>query len=201
MVRWVALLCLAACTPTAGVGGSSASSGADSETSSETSSGDEELSAAVSTQQEAETANALDEPPPPIVAAGTTAATAASSQEADPPSQQVASVRPTMILAPARSGRLRLPDVHEVIRAHRPEVTRCYEAGLARDRSLAGEAKVRFLIGPQGRIEDAEVYESSLRDPAVEACILAAMREWSFPRPRPRGSSVLLTYPYSLSTE
>lgn len=109
--------------------------------------------------------------------------------------------RPTTILAPARSGRLRLSDVHEVIRAQRPDITTCYEEGLSRDSSLSGEAKVRFLIGPQGRIDDAEVYESTLGDETVEACMIGAMRDWRFPRPRPRGTSVLLTYPFLLSTE
>ena len=117
------------------------------------------------------------------------------------PEQAAASPRPTTILAPARSGRLRLSDVHDVIREHRPAITACYELGLVRDTSLFGEAKVRFLIGPRGRIDDAEVYESTLGDQEVEACIIAAMREWRFPRPRPRGSSVLLTYPFILSTE
>ena len=109
--------------------------------------------------------------------------------------------RPSMILAPARAGQVRLQEVRAVMRSHQSEVTGCYEEGLARNRSLAGEVKVRFLIGPQGRLEDAEVYESSLGDESVESCILAAMRTWRFPRPRPRGSSALLTYPYFLATE
>ncbi|MFT5352877.1 MAG: TonB family protein [Polyangiales bacterium] len=154
----------------------------------------------------AESAGAFEDPPPPSREAAAAAETVVAvvstttTTETEAP-ETVARARPTTILAPARSGRLRLPAVHEVIREHRPEVTACYTEGLSRDRSLAGVAKVRFLVGPRGRIEDAEVYESSLNDDVVELCILTAMREWRFPRPRPRGASVLMTYPYSLATE
>ena len=109
--------------------------------------------------------------------------------------------RPTTILAPSRPGRISADAVRRVIREHQPEVSACYEEGLSRDRNLRGQADVRFLVGPRGQVEDAEVFSSTLGDRTVEDCIIGAMRRWEFPRPRPRGRSVLLTYPYILSTE
>lgn len=198
-----ALLCIAGCTQ---AGSASTSSG--NETVMESEMGSDTVVSTVETpsDNEEEIASALGDPPPAEPAVAATPATppateAPTTPPATEPTQPAPTVRPTTILAPARSGRVRLPAVHDVIRDHRPEVTQCYQEGLSRNRSLAGVAKVRFLIGPRGRIENAEVYESSLHDDTVEECILAAMREWRFPRPRPRGSSVLMTYPYSLATE
>lgn len=140
--------------------------------------------------------------PPPESSRASDAPTPATVEETPEEAEGPAEApRPSMILAPARAGQVRLQEVRGVMRSHQSEVTGCYEEGLARNRSLAGEVKVRFLIGPRGRLEDAEVYESSLGDETVESCILAAMRTWRFPRPRPRGSSALLTYPYFLATE
>lgn len=191
------MLCCVGCVPASqGAVTSTASTGSDTT--------DRSPIAAEGSVEGPETGNALDSPPATAsrpnesqVATGTTGTVVETPAETVP----VTPVRPTTILAPARSGRVRLSDVHEVIRNHRPEVTGCYQEGLARDRSLAGEAKVRFLIGPRGRIDNVEVYESSLGDVGVEECILATMRDWRFPRPRPRGSSVLLTYPFLLATE
>lgn len=202
-LRWLALLCFAGCSQP------SASTTSGGEAPAETPM--VAVPSETSPSEGSEAANALGEPPrtdsnePADVEAAPTEeaaqATATATTTTTPQPPPTPTVRPTTILAPARSGRVRLPAVHEVIREHRPEITECYQEGLSRDRSLTGVAKVRFLIGPRGRIENAEVYESSLHDEAVEQCILAAMREWRFPRPRPRGSSVLMTYPYSLATE
>ncbi|MFK8004643.1 MAG: TonB family protein [Polyangiales bacterium] len=205
-LAWFALLCVAGCTQPSSV---STSSGGETTTRPPALGTPVAGTPESSSNDETETAGALGDPPPtdsnePAHDSDTPAANTSSTEPAvetttTPPTPPT--VRPTTILAPARSGRVRLPAVHDVIREHRPEVTRCYQEGLSRNRSLSGVAKVRFLIGPRGRIENAEVYESSLHDETVEQCILSAMREWRFPRPRPRGSSVLMTYPYSLATE
>ncbi|MEM6955989.1 MAG: AgmX/PglI C-terminal domain-containing protein [Myxococcota bacterium] len=108
--------------------------------------------------------------------------------------------RPSTILAPARPGRIAPARMQRVLQEVRPAVNECYVAALRRSEQ-SGTLRVRFLVGPRGRVESAEVYESEFSDEALHTCITEAYRTLRFPRPRPRGSSVLATFPYTLATE
>lgn len=108
---------------------------------------------------------------------------------------------PSTILAPARPGRIEQRAVRQVIAQHQNEVIECYSMGLRENPNLRGDVRVRFLVGPRGTVEDGEVYHSTLGHQGVEDCIATALRSWRFPRPRPRGRSVLLLYPFHLATE
>ncbi len=105
------------------------------------------------------------------------------------------------ILAPARAGRIPRRRVQRVLRSHHGEIATCYQHGLEQNPNLQGEVHVRFLVGPDGQVDDAEVFHSTLGSDAVHRCITTAIRSWSFPRPTPRGRSVLLSYPFVLATE
>lgn len=70
--------------------------------------------------------------------------------------------------------------IRAVVRAHVPEVRACYEAGLARDPSLAGKLVLSFTIGTTGRVIASSIASSELADAAVGECIAAAALRWEF---------------------
>lgn len=88
--------------------------------------------------------------------------------------------------------------VRAVVEEHRDEVTGCYEASLAQGQHREGEVRVRFTIAKNGRVSEAAVQRSTLRQPRVERCIVEAVRRWEFPRP-PRPRTVI--FPFQLSEE
>jgi TonB family protein len=89
-------------------------------------------------------------------------------------------------------------DRGEVARVVRRNISRfrfCYERALGAEPGLEGKVGVRFTIAPEGRVALAELAESTLGSPAVEACVLGVMRSLEFPRPRGGGVAVVL-YPF-----
>ena len=85
--------------------------------------------------------------------------------------------------------------VRRVIRRRIAEIRYCYVAhGLTRNERLEGRVSVRFLIDGNGRVASAGIMDTGLNVPAVENCILATIRRWSFPRP-PAGI-VQVIYPF-----
>jgi hypothetical protein len=106
-----------------------------------------------------------------------------------------------VVAAPAAArvpdGRLDRDIIRRIVRAHINEVRHCYNQALARDPNARGRVAVRFTIASDGKVADADVDESTLRDPAVAPCIAGAVRRWTFPRPE-GGGAVVVTYPFVL---
>jgi TonB family protein len=87
--------------------------------------------------------------------------------------------------------------VRRVVRTHLNEVRFCYEEALLRQPSLAGRVVVQFTIAPTGRVLVSALQSSTLASPAVEQCVVAATRRWTYPRPD-GGGLVDVTYPFQL---
>jgi TonB family protein len=80
-----------------------------------------------------------------------------------------------------------------MMNAHMPEAIACLERHcLTNHRS--GRVTVRFVVAVDGRVEAAEVAESTLASPVHERSLLNALRTWTFPAPS--GGSVTLSYPF-----
>jgi hypothetical protein len=45
-----------------------------------------------------------------------------------------------------------------------------------------------------GKVTSVRTKSSTLRSSAVEGCIMNALKKWQFPKPR--GGSVIITYPF-----
>lgn len=104
---------------------------------------------------------------------------------------------PTIRQAKAEvTGSLDTDLVRRIVRAHINEIRHCYNQGLARDPNLKGRVAVKFTIGPKGDILAAELSESTVRDADVGACIVKAVKKWTFPKPA--GGPVIITYPFVL---
>ena len=84
--------------------------------------------------------------------------------------------------APAVMGSLSGDVIRRVMMRNAPGVRALYATALARNPALAGRLSVRIVIGPNGRVVAAAVEPSStMREAALEASVLAAVRTWVFP--------------------
>jgi hypothetical protein len=100
--------------------------------------------------------------------------------ERDSPKQAAADKPKAVTLDPA--ARLPPEAIQAAIRVRFDSFRACYEAGLARAPNLSGTVAVKFAIGEDGIVTDAEDASSTLPDPSVVACIVGGFRQISFPK-------------------
>lgn len=94
-------------------------------------------------------------------------------------------------------GRLSPSRIREVVRAASGKMRRCYETALKRVPNESGRLTVRFEIGPDGRVFFAHIQDTTLSDPAAQACMLEEFRALRFPPPV--GGVVTVNYPLVFS--
>ena len=85
--------------------------------------------------------------------------------------------------------------IRRVIRRHRNAQRACYEQALAKDPTLAGTVRIKFVIDPNGAVTTAEVVDDTLADDAVGKCVAENAKRWVFPAPK-GGGVVVVTYPF-----
>jgi metallo-beta-lactamase class B len=85
--------------------------------------------------------------------------------------------------------------IQRVVGQHSDEVEQCYQHELARQSDLFGRVFVQFTIAATGDVIDSKLLESTMGSPAVESCIVSAVRRWKFPRPT-GGGIVGVGYPF-----
>lgn len=69
-----------------------------------------------------------------------------------------------------------------VVAEHAIEMRACWEQALPRSPTLAGKAKLRLGINPDGLVGRVELVASTLSDATVESCLRAKPRRWVFPK-------------------
>jgi hypothetical protein len=80
--------------------------------------------------------------------------------------------------------------------AHKDEFRLCYEREVnAGNPTLAGRVGTSFVIGPTGRVNQAGIISTSMKNANVEGCILAVIRRIDFPVPK-GGGTVQVRYPF-----
>ena len=94
----------------------------------------------------------------------------------------------------AGAGKLDQQLIKEAIQPHMGEVKFCFAREQATHPELAGRVVVKFTIGDGGNVSASDVESSSVDSAAVERCVVAAVKRWSFPPPR--GGSVTVTWPF-----
>ncbi len=87
--------------------------------------------------------------------------------------------------------------VRRIVQRHSNETRACYSQALRADPHLKGRVVVRFVISSTGTVLNAAITQSTLEDAAFEACLLAAIQRWTFPKPQ-EGVTVV-TYPFTFS--
>jgi TonB family protein len=81
------------------------------------------------------------------------------------------------------TGSVSAKDVNATVRAHQSEVMACREAAHQRNHALKGKVFVRASVASTGRVNNAQVAGSTVRDAKLDTCVLGAFRTWSFPKP------------------
>ncbi|MBI5494397.1 MAG: AgmX/PglI C-terminal domain-containing protein [Deltaproteobacteria bacterium] len=104
---------------------------------------------------------------------------------------------------PEPRGHVPAEEVKAAIRAVIPAVKDCYEGGLKMKADSQGALKVSFtLVAADGGgfMRDAEIVDSQLGNPVVDACVLNALATARFPMPEGDGE-VRVTYPFKFSQD
>lgn len=97
--------------------------------------------------------------------------------------------------SPVVLGALAREVIDRTIRDHVDEIQRCYQAGLMRDPTIAGQIVVKFTIAPEGRVVSASVKSATLEDEAIQTCVVEHFLELRFPEPS-GGGIVIVSYPF-----
>ena len=82
----------------------------------------------------------------------------------------------------AGSGSLSKDKIREVIDRRKKDIERCYERELAKDPGLKGRLEIKWTIGEEGTVTQADVGENDLGS-AEAACSKGVVRRWRFAKP------------------
>lgn len=85
--------------------------------------------------------------------------------------------------------------IRQVIHSHRSQIQYCYEKELNTNPNLAGKIMTYFVITGQGTVSMARVQETTMKNRAVEDCLVGRVKSWQFPKPK-GGGIVVVTYPF-----
>jgi TonB family protein len=88
--------------------------------------------------------------------------------------------------------------IRRIVRRHLNEVRFCYTQALAARPALEGRLVVQFTIAPTGQVLASALGSSTLGAPAVESCVVQAVKRWGFPEPQ-GGGLAIVSYPFQLS--
>jgi hypothetical protein len=101
------------------------------------------------------------------------------AEPAGPPTALRAHVHPEIV---AVSGARSEAQISAGLRRGMPRMRACYETSLARDRSLEGELRLRFVVDARGRAERIHVEEDRVGDSTLAACIGRVVETTRFSR-------------------
>ena len=94
---------------------------------------------------------------------------------------------------------LKPQEIQSVVRASFGAYRRCYERALEANPAATGTARLRFSIRGDGSVDALSVdTDATLRDPAFEACVVAATRALTFPATHATGATTV-TYPINFT--
>lgn len=101
--------------------------------------------------------------------------------------------------SPMIRGGLSRDIIHRIVRRHINEVKFCYEQQLEFTPDLEGLLSIKFIISAAGAVQTAAVARSTLHNPALEKCVVSAVRRWTFPTSK--DGIVIVTYPFEMSPQ
>lgn len=90
--------------------------------------------------------------------------------------------------------------IRRVIRRHRAQYRYCYQKQLQKQPTLNGKVKLKLIIGPDGKVQQAVVVDSTLKSEPVEQCLASRAKRWVFPASKSAGM-VVVTYPFIFKPE
>lgn len=93
-------------------------------------------------------------------------------------------------------GALSTDAVTGTVGMHQAKLDACYAASAKTTPGLAGKVLVTLKIGRDGRVQDATITSTSLRDPDTEACLAGVLLGVRFPK-LPDGDVAIVRYPFT----
>jgi hypothetical protein len=92
---------------------------------------------------------------------------------------------------PVVRGGLPATAVGRIVARHRREVGSCYKRALKRRPRLSCELVVLFAVTHAGQVTRPSVRRSTCKSKPLEACVVAAMGRWRFPRSKGGGVTIV----------
>jgi hypothetical protein len=89
--------------------------------------------------------------------------------------------------------------VRQIVATTFPDLKKCYDQALVRDRQATGNVTFEFVIGEGGRVVRADARDATLADCTAIRCMLSEFRDLSFPAPV--GRAVRVIYPINYVRE
>lgn len=96
------------------------------------------------------------------------------------------------------SGTLSQEAIRSVVQANLKKIKFCYNKELGKNPELKGKVEVEFIIGSDGKVKKYKISSSTMKNDAVESCILKKIRRFRFPKPEKGEVSVV--YPFVFTT-
>jgi len=94
------------------------------------------------------------------------------------------------------SGDLDETRVIEILGTKKTKFQTCYFDELkGENKKMAGRLVTHFVIGTEGRVTEAKVHTTSLKNQKVEDCVLGVIKTTRFPKPKD-GTPVNVAYPF-----
>lgn len=85
--------------------------------------------------------------------------------------------------------------IKRVVRENYAQFKYCYEKQLVKNPEVEGKVVLKFLIGADGKVQKAEVTETTIESADMEQCMLRAAKRMQFPEPM-GGGVVDVVYPF-----
>jgi outer membrane biosynthesis protein TonB len=85
--------------------------------------------------------------------------------------------------------------IDQIVRRRQDRIRLCYERQLNFVPGLAGKVTVQFIINADGGVLSNSLIEDTMKNKAVNDCISAEVKSWTFPRPK-GGAQVKVDYPF-----
>jgi TonB family protein len=85
--------------------------------------------------------------------------------------------------------------VRQVVSTHAAEVRHCYDTQLVDHPGMEGTLTLAFTIAPDGTVTNAAAQEDGPNVAALTACVITAVRRWTFPAPDD-GVAAAVSYPF-----
>lgn len=94
-------------------------------------------------------------------------------------------------------GDLTPEQINKVVQSRRNAIRACYERQLQRNPKLGGKIVIRWTID-MGTVTSAKVKSTTMRNGAVEDCIVRQVQRMKFPKPK-GGRKAVVSYPFIFS--
>lgn len=82
-----------------------------------------------------------------------------------------------------------------VVQSNLGQIKHCYEKQLIIDPNIFGKIVANWTINKEGAVSVTSIKSTTMKNKAVENCILAKIKNWNFPKPK-GGGQVLVSYPF-----